>query len=469
MHRVKPNLTDQQLNSIKELRNNNSIIIKLADKGGAVVIMNKDLYVVQAMRQLNNTNYYQPLDAPMYPDTAEKLKDQLIALKCNGFITSKHLSYLQPDVNKMTSRYFYLLPKVHHKPRVKWPHPNMPTGRPIVSDCGSESSKIYESYIQDTYHFINKIKHQIIQPDWLLISADVESLYTNMCINLILDSIRESSRKSLISIGRMMESWTCWRPHSDAMTSSSTVSSSSRSVASPWGASTAPLQRISTYVNSTTGSMYDFPVQPLLYSRFVDDVFAVWPGIRAQLTQYQYFLNSLIPGIKVIFAVRDQIIEFLDTQVYKARNELSQCILQTKVYFKPKDTHQLLHRTSFHPTHTFNGIVKSQFIRFKRISTTYAEYPEACRTLVKVLITRGCNVRELQKMKSEVWRKYADCPNRDNTPEEKREIIPVVTHYDNFHVRINKTWCRIIRKNPVFENVRIISAYKRHKNLPTSL
>ena len=79
--------------------------------------------------------------------------------------------------------------------------------------------------------------------------------------------------------------------------------------------------------------MYDFPVQHLLYSRFLDDVFAVWPGTRAQLMQYQNFLNSLIPGIKVTFAVRDQIIEFLDTQVYKACNELGQCILQTKVYF----------------------------------------------------------------------------------------------------------------------------------------
>jgi len=68
-------------------------------------------------------------------------------------------------------------------------------------------------------------------------------------------------------------------------------------------------------------------------------------------------------------------------------------------------------------------------------------------------------------MKAEVWHKYADRPNRDNNPEEKREIIPVVTHYDNFHARINKTLCRVIRHNPVYENARVILAYKRHKNL----
>jgi len=105
----------------------------------------------------------------------------------------------------MTSRYFYLLPKIH-KPREKWPHRSMPAGRPIVSDCGSESARIcafidyfpqplstlHEAYIQDKYHFIRKIKNQPIEPHWLLISADVESQYTNMQIDRILQTIREA-------------------------------------------------------------------------------------------------------------------------------------------------------------------------------------------------------------------------------------------------------------------------------------
>ena len=51
---IKPNLTLQQLRTIQELRNNEEIIIKPADKGGAVVIMQNDLYLQEAMRQLNN-------------------------------------------------------------------------------------------------------------------------------------------------------------------------------------------------------------------------------------------------------------------------------------------------------------------------------------------------------------------------------------------------------------------------------
>ncbi len=203
-HKCTPNLSDEQVQAIKTLRNDPNIIIKSADKGGAVVIMSKNLYIKEAERQLNNQNYYIPLENPLYPETAKTLDRQLANLTAMGYISNKQLNYLRPDFNKMTSRYFYLLPKIH-KPVGSWPDPHMPAGRPIVSDCGSESAKIcefidhflqpvsnkHESFIKDTYDFISKVRDQIIQPQWLLISADVESLYTKMKIDRILESIKQ--------------------------------------------------------------------------------------------------------------------------------------------------------------------------------------------------------------------------------------------------------------------------------------
>jgi len=208
-------------------------------------------------------------------------------------------------------------------------------------------------------------------------------------------------------------------------------------------------------------AMEGFKIQPSLYSRFLDDIFGVWPGTREELTQFEQFLNSLIPGIKVIFTVREQIIEFLDTHVYKAFDANGICTLQTKVYFKPTDTHQLLHRNSFHPKHTFTGIVKSQFIRFKRISTNIHDYNQASYTLINTLRKRGYNHRQLLHQKHHIWHNY--------TPKQqqhtKDEIIPVITYYDRLHTRLNRQWCDLIRGNPVFGAARVISAYKRHKNL----
>jgi hypothetical protein len=49
--------------------------------------------------------------------------------------------------------------------------------------------------------------------------------------------------------------------------------------------------------------------------------------------------------------------------------------------------HQLLHNRSFHPKHTCR-VLKSQFIRFKRICSSFREYYLACFTLYKVLRER---------------------------------------------------------------------------------
>ena len=134
---------------------------------------------------------------------------------------------------------------------------------------------------------------------------------------------------------------------------------------------------------------------------------------------------------------------------------------------KSTDTNQLLHRTSFHPRHTFKGIVKSQFIRFKRISSTIYDYQEAAATLIHVLRNRGYNHSFLRRIKRQIWRHYDVSLNRKKpeNEEEDKQIIPVITHYDGFHSRLNRRWAQLIRATSVFNDTRVILAYRRHKNL----
>ena len=84
----------------------------------------------------------------------------------------------------------------------------MPEGRPIVADCGSETDRICEfidyflkplstdhpSYIKDTYHFVSKIRGQIVPDSAFLVTGDVTALYTNMNIDLTLNIIKETIR-----------------------------------------------------------------------------------------------------------------------------------------------------------------------------------------------------------------------------------------------------------------------------------
>jgi len=278
----------------------------------------------------------------------------------------------------------------------------MPAGRPIVSDSASESVRVCEyidhflqplstlhpSYLKDTCDFINKVKGQVVDPDWFLISADVESLYTNMKIDLILQSVAdifaehphpERNDELILKLLRITLENNDFEFNGKFYLQICGIT---------MGRKFAPSCANIYLRRFDYSAMNDFHIKPLLYGRFLDDIFALWPGTLAELEEYEKFLNNLIPGIKVKFTARKRIIEFLDTHIYKSKDDTGRCVLATKVYFKPTDTHQLLHKCPFHPRHTFRGIIKSKFIRFKKIATTRWDYEQACATLIRVLTTR---------------------------------------------------------------------------------
>ena len=63
------NLTKEEEKALKELCNTHSFIVKPADKGSSVVIMDKIDYKQEALRQLNDSEYYHSLSDPIFPQT----------------------------------------------------------------------------------------------------------------------------------------------------------------------------------------------------------------------------------------------------------------------------------------------------------------------------------------------------------------------------------------------------------------
>lgn len=61
IHPTKPNLSQAEVDALKSLQNNSSIVIKPADKGSAVVIMDRDQYIWEGNRQLMDKKYYTQL------------------------------------------------------------------------------------------------------------------------------------------------------------------------------------------------------------------------------------------------------------------------------------------------------------------------------------------------------------------------------------------------------------------------
>ena len=154
--------------------------------------------------QIFDDKYYKPLEGPVYLNTTVEVNSILDKLLLNGWLNNTQVEYLRPADNPRP-RIFYTLPKIH-KPMDKWLVPDKsPPGRPIVSDCSSDSYHISElidhfikplsnrhpSYVKDTWDLLDKLRDIEVPSDAILVTADVQSLYTNIQPNKGLEALRK--------------------------------------------------------------------------------------------------------------------------------------------------------------------------------------------------------------------------------------------------------------------------------------
>lgn len=122
------NISRAEQEALETLRGSDDIVIKQADKGSAVVVMDREKYIDEAMRQLNDRDVYIPLQKdPMI----KKINVRLNTLHDDGYISDSTLQYLLINSDARAGR-FYLLPKIHET--------NCP-GRPVISGCNTPTEE----------------------------------------------------------------------------------------------------------------------------------------------------------------------------------------------------------------------------------------------------------------------------------------------------------------------------------------
>jgi len=178
---IRDNLTTREKDALKQPRQRTDIIIKAADKGAGTVIMDRDWYINECLRQLNDTKFCRRLDTDITSDILTRVQFYIKRLHKDGVIddkTKKSLIQADPKPGR-----FYILPKIH-----KQGNP----GRPIVSSNGHPTKRISQfvdyylkplvhktaSFIKDTTHFLNRLDQLGHLPtNAILVTLDVSSLY----------------------------------------------------------------------------------------------------------------------------------------------------------------------------------------------------------------------------------------------------------------------------------------------------
>ena len=208
---AKSNLSRSERDGLKKLKENKDIIIKEADKGGCVVIMNRSHYQKMVMDQLGNVNTYK-ITTPKC-DKKVMTKLERYVTKYKSILSDKERTYLTKFQPKTSN--FYGLPKIHkslnimdaikeqNSDCINILEPQDLKLRPIVAgpSCPTRPLSNFvdiiikplllhvKSYIKDSMDFLNKCSRHN-SPDTILATFDITSLYTSIPHQYGLEAMR---------------------------------------------------------------------------------------------------------------------------------------------------------------------------------------------------------------------------------------------------------------------------------------
>ncbi|XP_070549747.1 uncharacterized protein [Ptychodera flava] len=162
------------------------IVIRPADKGSGIVIMDTDEYQKQVETELDNNTTYQRVNKDRSKITERKVNNLVEKMYRNGHIDKETRNYMK--VKNTNPGKVKANPKMH-KPG----HPI----RTIISGIGHATEPLAEfaeqeleenvtqlnSYIRDTPHFLWRVQEEVQQPlpeGAIIFCMDVRALYPSI-------------------------------------------------------------------------------------------------------------------------------------------------------------------------------------------------------------------------------------------------------------------------------------------------
>ena len=466
------NLTKEERNAMYTLKEDTSIIIKGADKGSGIIVWDREDYLKEAENQLGDSDVYQEVIGDAVSPLINVIKNHLINVKLRGDVSNETLDYFM--VNNPRLGRFYLLPKIHKRLE------NVP-GRPVISNCGYFTENIsafvdhylqplsrqVKSYIKDTNDFLAKLRKLPPLPeDFLLCTIDVVGLYPNIPHDDGLAAIREAlekredksiSTESLVVLAECVLKNNVFEHNSRFF----------RQIqGTAIGTKMAPPYAILFMSNLEETFLATSPYKPFIWWRFIDDIFMIWQHGEEKLKEFLELLNSCHPTIKFTSEYSSDKINFLDVQVIREGNQLV-----TDLYSKPTDTHQYLHASSCHVSHSKRSIPYSQALRLNRNCSKGSFFDHRCNELESWLKDRGYSDRLVRQQVLKA-RKFKRSDLFDERPKERGESkLTLNITYHPAYVRLRKVLSHIhllLTHNEehrnVFPNVPVVG-FKRGKSL----
>ena len=165
--------------------------------------------------------------------------------------------------------------------------------------------------------------------------------------------------------------------------------------------------------------------KPLLYCRYIDDIFIIWTDGEDSLNDFLTHCNNQNKHIQFEQTISSRSIPFLDVSVTLECGKLT-----TDLYTKSTDKHQCLHHTSCHPKHTKTSLPYCLALRLHRICSSENLFHQRTTEMKQHLIQRGYKQKTIHnaiKKASLVTREEALA---DKTTPKSLQRVPFVITYN---------------------------------------
>ncbi|KAJ1198333.1 hypothetical protein NDU88_002175 [Pleurodeles waltl] len=294
--------------TLKCLTSDPTIVIKWANKGGATVILPQKMYKDECLRLLGNTQHYKRLSRDPTPEIQEEIAFLVSRGSENNWLTKEEAAFLIQTNPKVP--YFYILTKVH---KGKIP----PPGRPIVSGIGSVLEplsqfcdfllqplvKQFLTYLKDTTDILVLLETMPFDKTTeLLITLDVESLYTNIPQEATLDVICDQLERTRGG-SRTPPEFILDLAHLALTRNFFELEK------------TFYLQIHGTSMGSTFApSLACLYVDSLHY---INDILLIWSGTKREAQAFAYCLNTSNPCLKFTMTKGNNQLPFLDLLIHE--------------------------------------------------------------------------------------------------------------------------------------------------------
>ncbi|XP_075448371.1 calcium uptake protein 2, mitochondrial isoform X1 [Ascaphus truei] len=396
------NLTKEETITMLDIKNNFDLIVRQADKGGAIVLQDRVDYICEAHRLLHDSVSYTTLDEDPVMGYQIEFQNLLREALSKGIITNLEEKFL--FTKHPRTPIFYHLPKLH-KDKVN------PPGRPIISGVGSMTSNLSQyidyylqpyvinlkSYIRDTLHVIDSTSDIIWKDTFHWITCDVSSLYT--CIDhtkgiqainhfFELDTNLHPSQKTfLLACIQFILSHNYFLFEDTYYLQICGTAMGTRFAPSYANLYMGLWERTHVWENASLrgGLVY--------YGRFIDDIIFIWDGDRDILEEILSSFNINEMGLKFTHTVHPSTIVFLDLELFIGTENQ----IQTRTHFKSVSANSYLHYGSNHYKKWLNNVPKSQFYRIRRNCSEDSDFASQGKDLSNKFLEKGYDASVVNK------------------------------------------------------------------------